>query len=107
MKPRRYEQRRYGQDVTHETRSEAHDKVDKAKRYRQIKKILSNHPEGLTAKEVAALICHYGFIPFAERNFSAPRLTEMCESGEVEPIGKKICQYTGRKVSLYALRREA
>ena len=101
------EPRRYGQDVTLETRAEAHDKVDKAKRYRQIKSILKDHPEGLTAKEVAAYMCRRGLIPFAERNFSAPRLTEMCESGEVEPIGKKVCQYTGRKVSLYALRREA
>ena len=101
------EPRRYGEDVTLETRAEAHDKVDKAKRYKQIKAILKNHPEGLTAKEVAVMMWQRGFIPTTERNFSAPRLTEMCEAGVVEPIGKKICQITGRKVSLYALRREA
>lgn len=101
------EPRRYGEDVTLETRAEAHDKVDKAKRYKQIKQILWGHPDGLTAKEVAVHMCRRGYIPTAERNFSAPRLTEMCEDGVVEPIGKKICQYTGRKVSLYALRREA
>ena len=101
------EPRRYGEDVTLETRAEAHDKVDKAKRYKQIKAILKDHPEGLTAKEVAVNMWQRGLIPTTERNFSAPRLTEMCEDGVVEPIGKKICQITGRKVSLYALRREA
>lgn len=99
------EKRRYGQDITLETRAEAHDKVDKAKRYKQIKQILQTYPWGLTAKEVAAVMCHRGYIPSAERNFSAPRLTEMCERGEVEPVGKKICEFTGKKVTVYALRR--
>ena len=101
------EQRRYGQDITLETRAEAHDKVDKQKRYSEIKQVLSRYPDGLTAKEIAIVMWRKGWIPNSERNFTAPRLTEMCESGQVEPIGKRVCEYTGRKVTLYALRREA
>ena len=98
------EQRRYGQDITLETRAESHEKVDKAKRYRQIKSILSGRKRGLTAKEIAVIMCKKGYIPTSERNFAAPRLTELCEQGIVEPIGKTICEYTGKKVTVYQLR---
>lgn len=98
------EKRRYGQDITLETRAEAHEKVDKKKRYAQIKKILKGCPSGLTAKEIAVLMASNGWIPNSDRNFAAPRLTEMCESGQVEPIGKKLCEFTGRKVTVYTLR---
>lgn len=98
------EGRMYGQDITLETRAESHEKVDKAKRYRQIKSVLKSRKKGLTAKEIAVIMCKKGYIPTAERNFSAPRLTELCEKGVVEPIGKTICQYTGKKVTVYQLR---
>ena len=42
-----------------------------------------------------------------ERNFTAPRLTELSKLGVVEPVGKDYCQFTGKKVSLYKLRDEA
>ena len=45
-----------------------------------------------------------GYIPTSERNFTAPRLTELSKMGVVEPIGKKMCQYTGKTVAVYACR---
>lgn len=100
------EKRRYGQDITLETRAEAHETVDKKKRYAEITAILKRFPvSGLTAKEVAVEMQIAGYSCTSERNVAAPRLTEMCEAGKVEPIGKRMCQYTGRKVTVYALRR--
>lgn len=85
-----------------ETRAEAHETVDKQKRYRQIKEILAGS-DGMTAKEIAVAMMRRGYVPTTERNWSAPRLTEMLKTGVVDIIGKKKCQYTGKKVSVYVL----
>ena len=102
------EMRRYGEIPTLETRAESHESVDKNKRYAQITECLmeaeSMHLAGLTAKECAVMMMHKGYIPTSERNFTAPRLTEMAQEGMVEPIGKTTCTYTGKKVAVYALR---
>ena len=95
--------RLYGENTTLETRTEAHERVDKSVRYSQIIECLIESRTGLTAKEIAVLMAQKGQIPTSERNFTAPRLTEMMESGLVEPIGKTICEYTGRTVTVYKL----
>ena len=100
------ERRRAGQNITLETRGDAHEKVDKRKRYSQILECLSEHRGiGLTAKECAVIMMQKGYIPTSERNFVSPRLTEMGQSGLVEPIGKTKCEYTGKTVSVWAIRR--
>ena len=99
------EKREYGTNPMAECRHDAHEVVDKKKRYRQIIGILRPYKvSGLTAKEIAARMCDKGFIPTAERNYASPRLTEMCEQGIVEPIGKRVCSWTGKKVTVYRLR---
>jgi hypothetical protein len=97
------EKRRYGTNPMAETRAASHDKVDKKKRYGQITRILKGR-KGMTAKEIAVAMYKKGYTPTDERNFSAPLLTEMCADGSVEPVGKKLCEYTGKKVTVYALR---
>ena len=105
-----YEKRRAGEIVTLDTRGDAHESIDKNKRYSQIIDCLltssKNNGESIamTAKEIAVMMCNKGYIPTSERNFTAPRLTEMSKMGIVEPVGKKICTYTGKKVAVYALR---
>lgn len=106
-----YEKSRAGQMTTLETRAESNEQVDRQKRYSQIVECLktssaNNHGErmGMTAKEIAVMMMNKGYIPTAERNYTAPRLTEMSISGIVEPIGKKKCNWTGHKVTVYALR---
>ena len=60
----------------------------------------------MTAKEIAVEMFKRGMIPNSERNFTAPRLTELSYEGIVEPIGKKKCEYTGKTVSVFQLRSE-
>lgn len=96
--------RRYGELTTLETRSEAHESVNKNLRYSQIIECLLESRIGLTAKEIAVIMMQKGYIPTSERNYTAPRLSEMMESGVVEPIGKTKCEYTGRTVTVYKLR---
>lgn len=98
------EKRQYGEFTTLETRADSHDSVDKQKRNKQIIEILSEKKNGLTAKEIACAMMMKGYIPTSERNFTAPRLTELSQKGVVEPIGKKVCRFTGKKVAVYALR---
>lgn len=88
--------------ITEETRREANETVDKSIRYQQIRKILSWIGSG-TAKEIAVAMNQNGWTPTPERNFSAPRLTEMEEKGIVEIVGKKHCGYTGKLVAVYRL----
>lgn len=96
------ELRQYGDPVTPSTRGESNETVDKAKRYRQILNILDGAK--MTAKEIAVEMCRRGYTPTAERNFAAPRLSEMSDSGKVEVIGRKKCAYTGKTVAVYAVR---
>ena len=95
-------ERRYGEVTTFNTRGEAHEQVDKVKRYSQILECFKEHPR-MTAKECAVRMCEKGYIPTSERNFTAPRLTEMSQRGIVEPLGKTKCQYTGKTVAVYGL----
>ena len=100
------EKRQPGEYMTYDTRGEANEKVDRQKRYTQIMEILAGHPEGLTAKETAVIMRRKGYTPNLDRNWAAPRLTELTYNGMVEPIGKKVCEYTGKKVAVYAIRKE-
>lgn len=45
-------------------------------------------------------------IPSAERNYTAPRLTELERMRLVKAKDKKICQYTGKKVAIYEITLE-
>ena len=98
------EELRFGQNPMLETQKLANESVDKQKRYVQIKEILKG--KKMTAKEIAVEMSDRGYIPFSERNFTSPRLTELCQKGEVEPIGKKKCTYTGKLVTVFRLREE-
>ena len=98
-------ERRYGEMTTFETRGESHEQTDKVKRYSQIIECLRENPK-MTAKQIAVRMHEKGYIPTTERNFTAPRLTEMSQRGIVEPIGKTKCQYTGKTVAVYVLCEE-
>lgn len=95
-------ERMVGEITTFDTRAESYELVDKEKRYMQIVECLNERKE-MTAKEIAELMHKKGYIPTSERNFSAPRLTEMSKKGIVEPVGKKKCIRTGRTVTVYGL----
>ena len=98
------EKRIPGSNPLYETRAEGNEKVDRKKRYHQIIEILSEHEEGLTAKEIAVYMKEKKYAVTNERNLSAPRLTEMLKFGIVDCIGKKVCEYTGVSVGVFKLR---
>ena len=102
------ENRLPGEKTTLDTRHDSNETVDRNQRYAQIIECLKEakfcHMDGLTAKECAVLMMRKGYIPTSERNFTAPRLTELSVKGIVEPVGKTVCTYTGKKVAVYALR---
>ena len=75
----------------------------KRKRYEQI---LNRLDKPKTAKELAVELFELGFIPSTERNYTAPRLTELEKMGLVKVIDKKKCEYTGKKVAIYRRTQE-
>lgn len=89
--------------ITDETRLESYKKIipKQPVRYDQIIYILRNNPQGMTAKEIAVKLYELKLIPSTERNFVSPRLTELVKQGRVETIGKRVCQYSNRKVAVF------
>lgn len=89
--------------ITDETRRESYQKIipKQPVRYDQIIYILKNNPEGMTAKEIAVKLYELKLIPSTERNFVSPRLTELVKQGKVKTIGKRVCQYSNRKVAVF------
>ena len=67
-------------------------------RYEQI---LDRLDKPKTAKEIAIELFDLGIIPSTERNYTAPRLTELEKKGIVKVISKKKCDYTGKTVAIY------
>jgi len=96
-------ERQPGENTSAETRHDANESVDREKRYAQITEILGKYREA-SAKQIAVIMHAKGLIPTSERNFTAPRLTELCQKGIVEPCGKKRCIYTCKTVTVYRLR---
>lgn len=92
-----------GECVTLETRADSNETVDRNKRYQQILECLREFG-ALTAKECAVMMMRKGYSMTDERGLAAPRLTEMSQNGMVEPVGKKVCAYTGKKVAVYQIR---
>ena len=94
-------------NIPNETRRESYGAAmqDAAARRRVILEILRER-DGMTAREVAAELHWRGITPSIERNFAASRLTELKEAGEIEASGKKICDYTGRSVTIWAAKKE-
>jgi len=92
-------------DISQETRRESYEaaKQDAAARRRVILEILTEHG-GMTAREVAGELHRRGITPTDERNFAAPRLTELKEAGKVEVTGKRPCKQTGRNVAVWAVK---
>lgn len=92
--------------ITDETRRESHSAAQQeaAARRRVILEILSGSA-GMTAREVAAELHRRGVTPSGERNFAAPRLTELKAAGKIEVSGKTICADTGRSVAVWRVKK--
>lgn len=86
--------------ITQQTRQKSFNDIQlKTKvRYEQI---LDRLDKPKTAKEIVVELYELGIIPSAERNYTAPRLTELSERGIVRAVKKKKCEYTGKTVAVY------
>jgi len=89
--------------ITKETRKESFKEV-KEKRKIRYEEILDRLITGeKTAKEIAVELYELGIIPSTERNYTAPRLTELEKIELVKVKEKKKCEYTGKKVAVYEI----
>ncbi len=86
--------------ITCETRQMSFEDI-KEKKQARYNQILDRLEKPKTAKEIAVELFDLGFIPSTERNYTAPRLTELEKMGYVKAIDKKKCNYTGKKVAVY------
>lgn len=92
--------------ITQQTRQLSFNDIQEKKkiRYVQILDRLKNRE--MTAKEIAVELFDLGLIPSTERNYTAPRLTELEKMGLVKVIDKRKCQYTGKTVAVYEITPE-
>lgn len=86
--------------ITCETRQLSFEDI-KEKRQKRYKQILDRLDKPKTAKEIAVELFKLGLIASTERNYTAPRLTELERYGKVKVIDKKKCEYTGKMVAVY------
>ena len=93
--------------ITKETRRESYHAVIPTvnQRKKLILTILSECGP-MTAQEVAYELHKRGYTPTYERNFAAPRMTELKEAGAIEVIGKKKCFMSGRSVAVWAVTQD-
>lgn len=89
--------------ITQRTRQMSFEDI-KPKRKIRYEQILDRLMTGTkTAKEVAVELYDLGQIPSTERNYTAPRLTELEKMRLVEVINKTKCKYTGKTVAVYQI----
>jgi len=95
-----------GNEITDETREESHEMIlaTASKRRVIILEILASNE--MTANEIAEVLFEKGYTPFYERNFAAPRLTELKAEGKIEVVGKKYCERTGRKIAVWRIKNK-
>ena len=92
--------------ITLQTRQLSFEDIKTKKKIRY-EQILDRLMTGVkTAKEVAVELFDLELIPSTERNYTAPRLTELEKMGLVKVIDKKKCQYTGKTVAVYEITPE-
>ena len=92
--------------ITLQTRQMSFEDIKPKKKIRY-EQILDRLMTGIkTAKEVAVELYELELIPGTDRNYTAPRLTELEKMGLVKVIDKKKCQYTGKTVAVYEITPE-
>ena len=86
--------------VTMQTRQMSFEDIQLKKKIRY-EQILSRLDKPKTAKEIAIELFELELIPSTDRNYTAPRLTELEKKGIVRAVDKKKCQYSGKTVAVY------
>lgn len=76
--------------ITSETSREANESVSNAKGYRR--RLIMQRLRGreMTVSELTQELYEDGYMPFYDRHYVSPRITELKQDGLVEPCGKRM-----------------
>lgn len=96
---------RLGENPMLENQLIANESIDRNKRYIQIKEVLKD--KKMTFREIAKAMYEKGYTISPETTYSQPRVTELVQKGEIEPIGKVKSDITGKTVTVFRLREES
>ena len=90
-------------NTTRETRRDSYDEIrpKRAQRRQLILEILGGRQ--MTASEITEELLRHHVIQYYDRNFVAPRLTELKSEGLVETVGRRMCRRTGKRVAIWAM----
>ena len=90
--------------ITQETRRESYEAVlpKVTERCRLILRTLGNRE--MTVSEIADELVKVGLIPYFNRNFVAPRLTEMKDVGIVETCGRRTATHSNATEAVWRIK---
>ena len=88
--------------ITRETRRQSYDGIlpERGERCRIILEVLGS--DQLTVEEIVDALVENGALSYYDRNFVAPRLTELKQAGVVEVVGKRPSKRTGKNVAVWS-----
>lgn len=95
--------RRPGTNPMLESRRESKERVNTKVRRTQVLLVLEDLKRA-TAREIAEEMYYRGYVNTKDRNNAAPRLNELVKTGQVEPVGKKKDDITGKTVTVFKTR---
>jgi hypothetical protein len=90
------------ENITKETRRQSYDGIlpERGERCRIILETLGSRQ--MTVEEITDELVANGSIKYYDRNFVAPRLTELKQAGVVEVVGKRSSKRTGKNTAVWA-----
>lgn len=87
--------------ITQETRRESYEAIVNKREARRnlILDILGDRQ--MTVSEIVKEMLDEGIIRYYDRNFVAPRLTELKDAGKVKVVGKRTCIMSGKQIAVW------
>lgn len=87
--------------ITKETRKDSYEQISSKRTVRAnvILELLEDRK--MTVSEIVKELLDEGIIKYYDRNFVAPRLTELKAAGLVEVVGKRTCIMSGKNVAIW------
>lgn len=87
--------------IVEETRRKGFESIANKRKDRSdvILSVLGN--KQMTVSEIVKALLDEGIIKYYDRNFVAPRLTELRDSGKVRVVGKRTCIMSGKMIAIW------
>ena len=87
--------------ITEETRRESYEAEKPVIPTHGVRVLTVLNDGPMTASEITEVLLAHGLIPFFNRGFVAPRLTELRQKGLVEPCGRRKATRTDRTEAVW------